>query len=151
MTMTRFVEKVVAYITRETSLLVFRHVDSDAGIQVPAGTLEPGEDIEDGALREAKEETGLSHLVMRRFLGVREYDMSTFGLAEIHRRYFYHLECQDETPPKWRHFELHPSEGPSEPIEFELFWVSLPDQVPDLAGAQGDFLAKLEVDPSAFQ
>ena len=88
---------------------------------------------------------------MRRFLGTREYDMSSFGFAEIHRRYYYHLECKDETPPKWRHFELHPSEGPSEPIEFELYWVRLPDQVPELAGGQGDFLAKLEVDRSAFQ
>lgn len=149
--MIRIVEKVVAYITKGTNLLVFRHVHSDAGIQVPAGTLEPCETAEDGALREAKEETGLSHLAMRRFLGAREYDMSSFGLAEIHRRYYYHLECKDDTPPKWRHLELHPGEGPSEPIEFELFWVSLPDQVPELAGAQGDFLAKLGVDSSAFR
>ena len=110
--MIRIVEKVVAYITKGTNLLVFRHVHSDAGIQVPAGTLEPCETAEDGALREAKEETGLSHLAMRRFLGAREYDMSSFGLAEIHRRYYYHLECKDDTPPKWRHLELHPGEGP---------------------------------------
>ncbi len=77
--------------------------------------------------------------------------MSSFGLAEIHRRYFYHLECQEETPPQWRHFELYPSEGPSEQIEFELFWISLPDQVPELAAAQGDLLADLDVNPSAFQ
>ena len=94
---------------------------------------------------------GLSHLEIRRFLGVREYDMSSFGLAEIHRRYYYHLECQDETPPKWRHVELYPSTGFLEQLEFELFWVSLPEQVPELAAAQGDLLTALDVNPNAFQ
>ena len=150
--MIRIVEKVVAYITKGTNLLVFRHVHSDAGIQVPAGTLEPCETAEDGALREAKEETGLSHLAMRRFLGAREYDMSSFGLAEIHRRYYYHLECKDDTPPQMAPLRnCIQVKGLPEPIEFELFWVSLPDQVPELAGAQGDFLAKLGVDSSAFR
>ena len=55
--MIRIVEKVVAYITKGTKLLVFRHVHSDAGIQVPAGTLEPDETIEEGVLREAKPES----------------------------------------------------------------------------------------------
>ena len=42
--MTELVEKAFAYITRDDELLVFRHVDSpEAGIQVPAGTIEPGE------------------------------------------------------------------------------------------------------------
>ncbi len=136
----KVVEKVVAYITKGTHLLVFRHVHADAGIQVPAGTLEAGEAPDEGVLREAHEETGLNQLEIRRFLGTREYDMSSLGRAEIHRRYYYHLECRDETPPKWRHFELHPSEGPARQLEFELFWVRLPDQVPNLAGAQGDFL-----------
>ena len=62
MDLTKFVEKVVAYITKGTSMFVFRHVHSNAGIQVPAGTLELDETTEDGVLREAKEETGLSIL-----------------------------------------------------------------------------------------
>ena len=65
----KVVEKVAAYITRDTHLLVFRHVHSEAGIQVPAGTLEPGESPNDGVLREAREETGLDCLEVRRFLG----------------------------------------------------------------------------------
>ena len=36
--------KVFAYITHRCHLLVFWHVDvPEAGIQVPAGTVEPGE------------------------------------------------------------------------------------------------------------
>lgn len=40
-------------------LLVFQH--PDAGIQLPAGTVEPGEAFETAALREVEEETGLSN------------------------------------------------------------------------------------------
>ena len=140
----RVVEKVVAYVTRDKYLLVFRHVDFDAGIQAPAGTLEPGESPDDGVLREAQEETGLDGLAVRRFLGVRDYDMSSYRLAELHRRYYFHLEYKGDAPSIWRHFESHPSGCPSKRIEFELYWVRLPDGVPELAGSQGDFLAELD-------
>ncbi len=141
----RVVEKVVAYITRDEHLLVFRHVGTDAGIQVPAGTLEPGEAPDDGVVREAWKETGLDNLNIRRFLGSRDYDMSSYGLSELHRRYYYHLECTGDAPSVWRHFEGDPSGCPSERFEFELYWVMLPGQVPELAVAQGDFLAELGV------
>ena len=140
----RVVEKVVAYVTRDNYLLVFRHVDFDAGIQVPAGTLEPGESACDGVLREAHEETGLDGLEVRRFLGVRDYDMSCYGLAELHRRYYFHLEHRGDAPSVWRHFESHPSGCSSKRIEFELYWVGLPDQMPELAGFQGDVLGELD-------
>ena len=139
----RIVEKVVAYITKDGHLLVFRHVNSDAGIQVPAGTLEPGESPDDGVMREAWEETGLDGLAIRQFLASRDYDMSSYGVAELHRRYYYHLECTGDAPSVWRHFET--GGGTSEGIEFELYWVVLPGQVPELAVAQGDFLAELGV------
>ena len=134
----------MAYVTKDRRLLVFRHVDFDAGIQVPAGTLEPGESPRAGVLREAHEETGLDGLVVRRFLGTRDYDMSCYGLAELHRRYYFHLECTGDTPSIWRHFESHPSGCPSKRIEFELYWVGLPDQMPELAGFQGDLLGELD-------
>ena len=35
----KIVENVVAYIRKGTRLIVFRHVHSEAGIQVPVGTL----------------------------------------------------------------------------------------------------------------
>ena len=49
----RYSDRVLAYVTRERDgrkeLLVFDHRDQpDAGTQVPAGRLEPGEDVEAG-------------------------------------------------------------------------------------------------------
>lgn len=55
-------DKVTAFITRETAsgreLLVFQH--PTAGIQLPAGTVNANEMVEDALIREIREETGLT-------------------------------------------------------------------------------------------
>src|SRR5438128_2640154 len=95
-------QKVLAYITRGGKLLVFEHPFSpEAGIQVPAGTIEPDEKPEDAVLREAREETGLSAFRLGAFLGVQRRDMSDFGMAETYYRYFYHVVCEQETAATW--------------------------------------------------
>jgi hypothetical protein len=71
--------------------------------------------------------------------------VSRFGVPGVQRWHFYHLEFRDETPERWRHCELHPSDGSLRPIEFELSWVSFPDGVPDLAELNGDFLSRIEI------
>lgn len=44
--------KAFAYITQGNSLLIFEHEDApEAGIQVPAGSIEAGETPEEAALR----------------------------------------------------------------------------------------------------
>jgi len=74
---TLLISKVLAYITHANRLLVFSHPHSpEAGIQVPAGTLKDGERPEDAVLREAHEETGLTHLELAGFLGECQRDMS---------------------------------------------------------------------------
>ncbi len=139
-------ETVVAYITDGGKLLVFRHTRyPEAGIQVPAGTVEEGESLADAVLREAHEETGLDSLEIRSYLGVREYDLSALGQSGVQRRHYFHLVLGGEAPVRWRHYERHPSDGTTEPIEFEFSWVKFPGEVPELAGSQGDFLHKLEL------
>ncbi|HNT24128.1 MAG TPA: NUDIX domain-containing protein [Anaerolineales bacterium] len=67
-------EKVTALITRKTDsgyeLLLFEHPTS--GIQIPAGTVEPGEKAEHAVLREAAEETGLGDLIILADLGSQD-------------------------------------------------------------------------------
>lgn len=71
------IEKVTAFITRPgqngRELLVFQH--PNAGIQLPAGTVEPGEDVETAVLREAFEETGLKQLTIARQLAIIENEL----------------------------------------------------------------------------
>ena len=101
----KYTDRVLAYVTRERDgrkeLLVFDHRDHpSAGTQVPAGRLEPGEDIEAGLLRELEEEAGLSNArVLRKF--------GTFGPHELPhgRRYTNHaFEVEAPgAPDAWEH------------------------------------------------
>lgn len=137
-------EKVVAYITRGNQLLVFRHTQfPEAGIQVPAGTMEVGEDPALAAIREAQEESGLDELIMVAYLGTQELDMRPYGIEQHHRRHFFHLAYDGDTPDRWTHFEAKPSNALQEAIEFEFYWAPLPDGVPPLAGDQGAMLNRL--------
>ena len=56
-------QKVAVLVTRPgpdgPELLVFEHVGVPAGVQVPAGTVEAGEDVRVAALRELVEESGI--------------------------------------------------------------------------------------------
>ena len=154
------IAKAVCYITRDRRILVFEHPGvPDAGIQVPAGTIDPDEDPARAALREAAEETGLRgappdaaprfgvpyafmlsshdlpvHLSLRRKLGVVDCDLRPYGRNETHRRHFFHLEVSGDLPASWTAWEEHPSDGSPAPIEFRVFWADLCGSLPLLSG-----------------
>ncbi len=135
--------KAFAYITFQHQLLVFSHPNSpEAGIQVPAGTIEVGETPEQAVLREAFEETGLAGLVLDGFLGEQKRDMADFGRDEIPHRSFYHLRYQGEPQATWRHAEVSASDS-QEPHLFEFFWVSFPHDVPFLIADHDQMLPRL--------
>ena len=135
--------KVFAYITNGSRLLVFEHSDfPDAGIQVPAGTMRDVEEPETAVLREAYEETGLDGLTLAGLLGVHRQDMSDYGKQEMHERHFYHLLHEGETRAEWLHWESNPDDGGA-PSKFRLYWVHLPNEVPELIAGHGQFLPEL--------
>jgi 8-oxo-dGTP pyrophosphatase MutT (NUDIX family) len=134
--------KAICYIVRDGQLLVFRHLDSsieEDGIQVPAGTIQAGEDPEHAALREAREETGLTELSVVRKLGVALYDITPYR-PEIQQRHFFHTALHQETPERWMSQEDH--DGTGEPTRFECFWIPL-EQGHVLQSGQGALLANL--------
>ena len=63
-------QRAIAYVTDPAGrLLVFEHLDVDAGTQVPGGGIHVGETAEDAVLRELAEESGLDSAVVVRKLG----------------------------------------------------------------------------------
>jgi ADP-ribose pyrophosphatase YjhB (NUDIX family) len=129
--------KVYAYITQGDQFLVFRHVDfPEAGLQVPGGTVQPGEPLRDAVMREAFEETGLAELEIVAELGETWFVMDDFERpGEIHHRHFFHMRAATVLPATWRHEERDPADG-GPPILFEFFWTPL-------AGASALLIADL--------
>ena len=75
--MNEIIQKVTAFIIRKRNsvkeLLVFEH--PTAGTQIPAGTVEKGEDIESAVKRETYEETGLQLVEIEDYLGCFENEL----------------------------------------------------------------------------
>jgi 8-oxo-dGTP pyrophosphatase MutT (NUDIX family) len=135
-------DKVLVYVVRDGHLLVFRHTDysyEEVGLQVPAGSIRDGESPEEAALREAREETGLTTYTIVRKVGETEYDISPYR-SEIQRRHVFHLELHEDTPERWASQEDH--DGMATPTRFECFWIPL-EAGHVLQSGQGALLGRL--------
>lgn len=135
-------DKALCYIVSEGRLLVFRHIDynyEEVGLQVPAGSVRQGEAPEVAALREAREETGLTGFKIVRKLGVTEYDISPYRF-EVQRRHVFHMELTEPAPERWPSQEDH--DGEQAPTRFECFWVPL-EAAHILQAGQGALLGRL--------
>jgi ADP-ribose pyrophosphatase YjhB (NUDIX family) len=140
--------KVYAYITQSDRLLVFSHPGlPEAGLQVPGGSVEPGEALDDAVLREAREESGLEDLSLISYLGCRCLTLRISGQDVHFQCHFYHLEYLGPHRAVWRSSEMTPSDGSPGPIELEFFWVKTPHGLPKLNGVQGALFWKLEWRP----
>ncbi len=138
------VRKVVAYITKGTKLLVLKHRDHpEIGIEVPAGTVEKDEDLEKAVLREIEEETGLTNVKLKSYLGQKDWLASIFNPAQVHERHFFHLEAQDPVQEEWLHYEMHPSGGDGKPVAYNLFWVE--KEAAELFWEKGALLHKVKL------
>jgi 8-oxo-dGTP diphosphatase len=96
-------QRVVAYVTRERAgvkeLLVFDHRDyPDAGTQVPAGRIDPGESLEECLHRELDEEAGLRGSVLRE-LGRPPWPPKYENRA-------FEVRAEGNPPDMWEH-EVH--------------------------------------------
>lgn len=137
------VGKVCAYITRNGSELLVFEGPGHEGLQVPKGTVEPGEGRREATFRESLEETGLATLGRPSHLAT---DVWTRRASPPKRyvRSFYHATVH-EPRDAWTHTVT--GAGEERGAEFSFSWVELPtdarfaldldDYLPLLSGATG--------------
>ena len=159
--------KVIAYVTRgkggKRQLLVFTHHDyPEAGLQVPAGTVDAGESVEAALFREIEEESGISTgLRLVKLLAVYDWYNPETGI--VNERHVFHVESTGYTPERWNWLEsggrLKPPADLGEPWHwpeahkpfsphlegyvFQFEWRDLDGQI-ELAGEQGAWLSEIE-------
>lgn len=125
--------KVLAYLIRPRpaapdkapcELLVFAHDQMpEVPIQVPAGTVEPGEAPEAALFREIEEESGLAQSGaaaprLIRKLGVRELPQD-----HLTKQHYYLLAAPPDLPESWQHTVR--GSGLDSGLVFSYYWSSL--------------------------
>jgi len=137
-------QKVAAYLLRQgaagAELLVFEHVGVAAGLQVPAGSVEPGEAHADAVRRELQEEAGFAGPAPS-YLGslIRFFTPGGDPLPGVTEYHCYGAWVTG-LPDTWEHRVTGGGEDAG--LRFRYRWVPLAPP-PALAGRQEDGLALL--------
>ncbi|NNH71790.1 NUDIX domain-containing protein [Nocardia uniformis] len=134
--------RVAAYVIRcrtVPELLVFDHVGMpEAGTQIPAGGVHPGEDLEQAVLREVAEETGLFDISVINRIAVdhRPHPQT----RHPRRTTFFRLDAREDTPDAWTH--RVDGTGADQGMKFACRFVVLPLEKP-LADQQDAWLDQI--------
>jgi 8-oxo-dGTP pyrophosphatase MutT (NUDIX family) len=135
-------KRVVGYVTRGRELLVFDHKGMpDVPTQVPAGRVEPDEDLEAGLAREVEEETGLTGIsVVRELAGPGEFTR-LYGPG-AHESHALHATVAPGGPESWE----HPVSGTGQDsgLVFLCRWVPL-DECPPIWGDADPLVERLRM------
>ena len=136
--------RVAAYITRRSAdgweLLFFDHRDfPEAGTQVPAGGVWPGELLTEAVLREIAEETGTSGVTLGTAIAAQQRPHSETGQPRV--TVFFHAQTT-EARESWTHAVASP-DGDNGMV-FCCYFIPLPDAVGLLADAQDEVIHLLE-------
>ena len=130
-------QRSVCYITRGPSeVLIFEQdsgvggTDSGAGMQLPAGGLEPGETPAEAASREAFEETGLPRLTAPRRLGSCVWSRPGVGANQVW--HYFHLTVPASTPDAWTHTVTGGEEDTGMLFHLRFIPLPAPELTPDL-------------------
>lgn len=140
-------QRAAAFVTDPAGrLLVFDHVDEDAGTQVPAGGIHVGESPEAAVLRELVEESGIESALIVRKLG-EAWNRSAPGGApaglEEQVQHAFHLRLPD--PPAQERWEWEERSGDVVEHRFELRWAGLDEAERELWPHQAMWISSVRL------
>jgi 8-oxo-dGTP pyrophosphatase MutT (NUDIX family) len=102
-----------------TELLVFDDPEHPyIGVQVPAGRLDAGEELEAGLLRELEEEAGLTNARI-----VQELPAFEDHYPSRYENHGFHVVLEEEAPDEWEHVVR--GTGDDAGLAFRYRWVPL--------------------------
>ena len=114
-------------------VLVFTHrYQPDAGLQVPAGTVAPGEAPEAAAYREVAEESGLMPAQVRLVRKLAEVVEPEWQIVQRHAYLFAPVA---DLPERWNHTVA--GAGEDQGMVFDFDWLPVSAAQQRLAGRQG--------------
>lgn len=119
--------KAYVYLTCGPDLLVFKEPDfPSVGLQVPGGTLDPGESYLLAAKREFLEETGLSlDIAFESFADQKRMIKNAPNCLDgLHCRRHFHGKIREKPASAWNYVESSPSAG-GPPIRLQFFWFDI--------------------------
>ncbi|WP_049892601.1 NUDIX hydrolase [Natronococcus jeotgali] len=133
------VPKVCAYITRNGRELLTFEADGHDGLQVPKGTIEPGESPREALRREVAEESGLTELGSITRLA-EDVWVRRLSPPKLYRRHFFRVSVEEDRDA-WTHVVT--GEGEERGMEFEYAWRELPASR-EFALSLDDYVDRLE-------
>ncbi len=102
-------------VVHDDWVLVLRR-PSRGEVRLPKGHVEPGEDVPSAALRETREESGYTDLVLGLHLGTQEVEFDRWGRRVVRTEHYFLMTLAHEPGP--------PSGGEE---QFEPVWLSWDD------------------------
>ena len=123
--MTTVIEKACACVVQRGRVLVFRHPRAVAGVQLPKGTIEPGESPVRAVERELAEESGLHLSVRPQLVAEMKFTGSikkAFPDREPKRQrwFIYRFDAVEPLPERWSHSATGSPE--EQGLIFDYFW-----------------------------